>query len=320
VDSDRPGTERPLRAVPLLDFLKEESGEADWLVDGVVPGHGLLVLAGLPKTFKSLLVGQLSLCVASDELRFIGRGTRHGSVVMVEEEGGLKGLQDRFSRQGDVLGELPPRLHIIASQGVRIDSGLAQLEGACAGIAPVMIVLDPMQFLHTKNENLADEMAPLMRGLIGLATRLGCVVVLVHHEPKPVAERAGPLVARSRGSIVIPAAAEAALFVSRANLDLRVQGVLRGAEAVDLWLRLDPETLVLEPTARTGGTRRQASKISMDDLLAFVDENQRVTVDQVRMHFGVATNTARDRLMEAVVFGDLFCSSGPRNRQTFSRR
>lgn len=293
-------------------FLELPPSDRPWLVEELIPGQGLAIVAGDPKSFKSLLVAQLGLVVASEDCQFLERNTAHGPVILVEEEGTRSRLQDRLERQASGLGARPPRLHVAVHQGVQLAKPEA-LRKKVEEIRPVLVILDPLVFMHEGNENLASDMAPLMRNLVRLANESGCTLVLVHHVPKPQADRPASRVGgRIRGSSVFGGATDANLIVSRAGLALHLDAELRDADNVAIDLRLDPETLLLHPSDGP------ARKVPHDELIRFVREEGTVTVVDVGGRFNVARNTARDALEELVEHELLRVEVGRRGRRSYS--
>ncbi len=55
----------------------------------------------------------------------------------------------------------------------------------CAKLAPAAVIMDPLKKLHSKNENSAEDMEPVMDRCLWLRELLGCSVLLSHHMGKP---------------------------------------------------------------------------------------------------------------------------------------
>ncbi|HUG47984.1 MAG TPA: AAA family ATPase [Candidatus Limnocylindria bacterium] len=295
-----------LRSVTAASLLAEPEPAFDWLAEGIIPATGVVVLAGDPKSFKTLKALQLAVVVGGAARDFLGRTVRHGPVVFVEEEGSRHKLRERIRLMSDGLGlSDTPEIHFALHEGVRLDQGssVALLGGLVAEVSPRLVVLDPLVMLHSGDENKASEMSRVMRALISLAAEHDCCVVVVHHVNKPQAERKPTRSAqRLRGSSAFAGATDANLILDRdGDYTARLRGEYRDAEPVDLYLELDPATLLLTPTDPPESLR----KVTRPDLLAYVRERGRVGVKLVADHFGVTRNTARTALSEAVAAGAL---------------
>lgn len=296
-----------LRSVTASDLLAEPQPAFDWLADGIVPAVGVVLLAGDPKSFKTLKALQLSVVVgAGAPVRFLGRDARHGPVVFVEEEGSRHKLRERVQMMSDGLGlGQPPDVHFALHEGVRLDerTSLALLRSLVQDVQPRLVVLDPLVMLHSGDENKASEMSRVMRGLITLAAENECCVVVVHHVNKPQAERKPTRAAqRLRGSSAFAGATDANLIMDRdGDYTARLRAEYRDAEPVELYLTLDPETLLLSPAEPPESMR----KVTRAELVRWISDTGRTGVKATAEHFGVTRNTARVALTEAVTAGAL---------------
>lgn len=202
--------------------------------------------------------------------------------------------------------EHPAELHLALHQGVRLDEGgsLSQLTALAAELRPVLIILDPLVFLHSGDENRPSEMARVMRAVVGLAAEHECCALVIHHLTKPTAN--GPKVRRPaerlRGAGSFRGATDANLVMEReGDRTARLQGEYRDSEPLSLYLSLDPETLLLWPTEPPESAR----KVTRAELVAFVREAGQVGVTATAEKFRVTRNTARDALTSAVAAGVL---------------
>lgn len=300
---------KPFEPEPLADFLASRSAAPSWLVEGLLPWTGLAILAGDPKSFKTFLAAQVALSVASEDIDFLGWPTAHGRVLFVEEEGSRNSHQERLGTISQGLGSGPSDLSVLLRRGVRIDTNLAQLSSTCERDRIRFLVLDPLSYLHGRDENRADAMAPLMRDLSVMAHKLEMLVLVVHHVTKPQADRHFSRAAqRLRGSTAVAAAADAILVVDRRGDELGLHADLRDGVAVEARLIFDPATLLL---SRSSSPERTEA-IPRADLLDFVKANGKITTTQAAQTFHVVKNTAGKALNGAHRDGALDRTDGPR--------
>jgi hypothetical protein len=294
-----------LRSVTASDLLAEPEPAFDSLVDGLVPACGVVLLAGDPKSFKTLEALQLAVTVGhADVGRFLDRDVQHGPVIFVEEEGSRHKLRERVQMMSTGLGlSTPPEIHFALHEGLRLDErpSVALLTALVAEVKPRLVVLDPLVMLHSGDENKASEMGRVMRALIALAAEHDCCVLVVHHVNKPQAERKTTRAAqRLRGSSAFAGATDANLIMDRdGDYTARLRGEYRDAEPVELYLELDPTTLLLS----VGEAPDASGKVRRPDLVAFVSERGEVTAAAVAEHFEASRNTAKRALTEAVNAG-----------------
>ena len=211
-ESDTPSQEAlvPPLFVPLSAFTEElRSREpVSFLVEGWVPAAGLTVLAGHPKSMKSLAALQmLGAFVGGGE--WLGRdieGTEVRVGLYLTREGSHSEMLARADaldlRHGLSLGN---RLRFAYEQPIefnaasydRVSAYLAELEqefSVLPGKLRVMLVLDPLRDLMPADgdENEAKTMAVVKRWCRSLIADFGFVgIVLVHHLRKSAAGSTG---------------------------------------------------------------------------------------------------------------------------------
>lgn len=286
-------------AISFRAFLHEPDPGYSELVTGLgIPDVGVTVLAGPPKSLKTMLAGQLAICISNDEgIPFLGSAVeRAGVVLFVEEEGNRHRLRERFRRQADGLGADGPAIEFLLFSGIRLDSveWVRRLGAAIKQIEAGLVVLDPFSFLHGADENKPSAMAPIMRTLNRLAQENGTSILAIHHVTKPQADRPqGRLGDRIRGASSITAGVDALFVLDRTgDKRARLQSDARDAESVDIHLELDTDTLLLSPVDGPG----KAGKVDSAELRAYIEERQQVTAAEVVARFGVTKPTARTSL------------------------
>jgi len=210
-----------IRAVG-VEGLFQEGVAPRWLVSGVVPERGLVVISGDPYTSKSF--SALEMC------RAVATGTPFMGYFPVEHEGTTLYIGEdsptwdiaaqvrKLLAGADMLGGATPRHMLFANKhgaSLNTDDGLGQILKLVARHDPVLVVLDSLRELHDQDENDSQVMRRIM-GRIRKITELECgpTVVVVHHNGKPGQEQRGAI-HRARGSSAINGAADAALTMSR---------------------------------------------------------------------------------------------------------
>lgn len=286
-------------------FLREPDPGYSELVTGLgIPDVGVTILAGPPKSLKTMLAGQLAICLSTIDddstIPFLGSAIqRPGPVLFVEEEGNRHRLRERFRRQTDGLGAHAPAIQVWLFGGLRLDNAgwVKRLGEAIRHHSSRLVVLDPFSFLHSADENKPTAMAPIMRTLNRLAKDNETSILAIHHVTKPQADRPqGRLGDRIRGASSITAGVDALFVLDRTgDKRARLQSDARDAESVDIHLELDVETLLLSPVDGPP----KVGKIDADELLAWVTEKGQVTAKEAMARFGVSSKvTALQALAE----------------------
>lgn len=303
-------------------FLREPEPDVDMLVEGLgLAAVSSNILAGPPKSLKTLGALQLGLCVSTvDEegnwLPFLGYPiARGGPVLFIEEEGGRHPLRRRLERQAAGLGATPA-IEFVLFAGIRLDEepSYRRLLATATYHQPALLVLDPFGFLHGSDENKPSAMAPIMRRLSRLANEAETCVITIHHVTKPQADRpAGRLGDRNRGASSITAGVDGSYLLDRKGGDTaRLRASFRDHEPIDVTVELDPETLLLHRIEAT----KAATKIDPDDLAAYITTRHRVTALETAKHFDVRSKETARTALEALEGVD-WHDDGPRGQRVY---
>ena len=243
-----------------------------------VPEVGVTVLAGSPKVGKTLWASQLAL--------ESGRST-----LMVIEEGSLAGISYRLRHQAAHLGVTDPDVRLALRQRVRVDdpAAMAHLADWVDAAMVDLVILDPLNRLHSGDENRPTEMTRVMDELAELAYGCKVAVLAIHHLAKPSAERRGDIWDRMRGASSIRSGTDANLALEGVGEDrLRLQGELRDGEPISEYLTLDRESLTFHPADAPAAP----AKVDPLALRTYVEGRGQVTAHQVAEEFGVTRPTA----------------------------
>ena len=218
--------------------------ELRFLVDDLWSEGAVGIVGGEPKCCKSFLALDLAVAVASGRpalRRFEVR--RPGPVLFFAAEDALHIVRERLDgisiAAKVALDSLP--LYVITAPSVRLDieRDRAALRATVASLRPRLLVLDPFVRLHRRNENSADEVAPMLAYLRELQREYDTAVLLVHHARKGGHTRAGQAL---RGSSELHAWGDSNLYLRRDSERLVLSIEHRAAAErppLDLELRAD---------------------------------------------------------------------------------
>jgi hypothetical protein len=215
--------DRDIECTSDTELLRIEAPEHRWLVPGWWPAGAQGLVAGGAKAFKSTLLSELVVSVAS-QAPFLGVSpTFQGTVLVVQEENRpemLAGLQRRV-RRSKGLPDDPLPIHWANQQGFVLSDRRDQalLRALIERTEPVLVVLDPLYLmLGDTNEDSNSEMRSILRFLTQLRAESEAALVIVHHYRKP-SPMGGPMRAGSmvRGASAFHAWIEAAWYVQRTS-------------------------------------------------------------------------------------------------------
>lgn len=227
------------------DLLKRDLPPVRMIVGNAIPA-GLLLLAGDPKSGKSLIMQHLALCIALGQSAWGCLPVEAGDVLYLANEGGDRSFKDRISL---MLGqeEKPPSRMRISYQSEGLGERLElQLEMWLAEHPDArLIVIDTYSSVAPEGRgvNRHQEDYNALRGLADLANRFpNVLIVVIHHTRKAEGE---DVMHRISGSQGMTAATDGNAVLTRHTaarqcvLSIRP----RNAEESNLVMERDPLTL-----------------------------------------------------------------------------
>lgn len=196
---------RKLRLQKYSDFMARETPSELWTIEGVWSHNAHGLIAGEPKTFKSMVSTDLAISVASG-CKFLGEfeAPKTGPVILIQEENTVGMMKDRFQKIANakgLLGDLRPNgktvemeipqdlpIHLMNNQGLNLtdDDHVAWLREVTNEVRPKLIVLDPLYLMIPGvDENSASGMVPVLQKLLQIKQDFDCGMLIVHHFNKP---------------------------------------------------------------------------------------------------------------------------------------
>jgi hypothetical protein len=265
-----------LRALSWDELMAEPADPPPMLAPGI-PEVGVTVVAGSPKVGKTLWAGQMAL--------ESGR-----PALLVIEEGSLAGIAYRLRRQADELGIARPLVEVLHRKRIRLDErrSVAMLRSYVETTRPALVIVDPLNRLHSADENRPTQMTPVMDALAEIAYDCACAVLAIHHLAKPSAERRGDIWDRFRGASSIRSGTDANLVLDGTGDRIRLVGEFRDAEPLTEWLELDRDALLF----RHADAPEAPAKVDPIALREYVADRGQVTGKQIVERFSVSRNTA----------------------------
>lgn len=216
-------------ALSFEEFTSMRIDKPEWLIEGIWQDKTYGIIAGEPKTYKSVQATDMALSVASGSA-YLGSFPvrRQGTVLYIQEENNEQTVQDRVFKIANHKGllmstrdgwQLPQDLPLYFSNNFGIDltsqESRALLENTIKTLKPILIILDPLYMMLGKvDENSATEVSEVLRWLTYLRNTYGLSIVLCHHYNKGGSARGGQ---RVRGSSAFHAWVESALYVKATN-------------------------------------------------------------------------------------------------------
>lgn len=154
---------------------------AEWLVDGLICKGDITLVTGPPNIGKSMVSMGLALAVAEGWPTFLGRKLHQaGPVMCIDEENPLDVVYSRLLGMG-MTKQGKDNIHYIHGQGIRLDRNPEKILEDALIIKPVLITIDAMTRVHSKEENDSGAINQLFNeAIIPLGRATGAAVVVIH--------------------------------------------------------------------------------------------------------------------------------------------
>lgn len=225
------------------DLLADDTPDLDWLVEPVSTQDALGIIAAPAKGFKSWMLFDLVVAIATGA-PWLGafRVRRPGPVLLVVPEGGRGGLKRRLRAILDSLGDgrvsdldvVLVRLHGVTLKDPR---DLANLRAAVDDVVPVAILADSLYLaLRGADPTRLVDTGDVLSRLGEIAGEAGAAAFLTHH-----LNRRQDAQGLDRISGAGPAEWASTLLVGKPTASVSVGGVTSRAVRYDLTARETPE-------------------------------------------------------------------------------
>jgi hypothetical protein len=222
------------RLIPFRDLRPTTA--RNYLIKGIIPRTGIVVIWGAPKTGKSFWTFDLMLHIA---LGWPYRDHRvvQGAIVYLAFEGAA-GFNDRaeaFRRRHNIDPDTDIPFFLLPSHSKLVRDHVALIDAIRArSVAPVAVVLDTLNRSLDGSESKDEDMSAYLAAAEAIQDAFGCAVVIVHH--------CGTDASRPRGHTSLSGAADAQLAVSRdddENITAVVEFMKDGPEGAQFTSRLE---------------------------------------------------------------------------------
>jgi hypothetical protein len=243
---------KTLPTVRAAQLAQAQSSQPSWLIEGLWSAQAVGIIGGEPKCGKSFLALDLAVAVASGTPCLRRFSTPQcGRVLLFAAEDAAHIVRQRLEgiAAAAAVDFQSLEVHLIIVPTLRLDrhEHQAALAATVGDLKPKLLVLDPLVRLHSIDENLAAEVAPLLAYLRTLQRCHHTAVALVHHARKGAAhERGGQAL---RGSSDLHAWGDSNLYLRRHGQNLQLSSEHRAAPGLDrlpLALKINPPALALE--------------------------------------------------------------------------
>jgi AAA domain len=240
------GQRKPTTKVPSFKLTRFNSiklnSTAVYVVKGLLPRQGLIVIWGPPKCGKSFWTFDIAMHCARKET-YRGRKVRGGAVVYLALEGG-DGFRRRIEAHRKVHGVDDAPFYLITDRTDLVRDVRALIDAITLQLGaerPVLVVIDTLNRSLAGSESKDEDMAAYIKAVDAIREAFNCAVIVVHH--------CGVDGTRPRGHTSLTGAVDAQIAVARDaadNIVATLEWMKDGAEGDVIVSRLEQVDLGLD--------------------------------------------------------------------------
>jgi predicted ATP-dependent serine protease len=283
---------KPPSPLPILlsEFLAQPSEPEKWVVDGMIPAGGLVLVTGKPKTGKTCLTRDLAFCVATG-MPFLSRSVVQGTVLHLSLEEHPDQFRDSYARM-NLPDDCVDKISVYVGQPP--SDGVTWLRDLVTRHRPSVVIVDPLfRLLRLRDENSYAELSNETAPLIELSRTSQTAVVYCHHARKAGGDDGDGVL----GSTAIFGFCDTALTICKDGEQRTVRSIQRyGTDLQKTLLTMDPETgqiAIGQPTA----------EVALDALIGRIEEVLRTRGEQTRDQLITAVGGDKKKLHLALQRG-----------------
>jgi len=282
--------------------------EREYLIDGLAPTSGMVIVGSAPKIGKSTLMLHLGRSVTMGE-PFLGMDTQKRPVLYVNYEM----PRDYFSELAKTSGANTENFFYINRPETRLKpETIKDIIGAMGerGFPVGILIIDSFRGafkLDADGENLSGEAGLLLRVIQEIALLTGWTIFIIHHDKKNTKKTSTGL-SNLSGSGDFGAAADVIWSLKRQNASsptvLEVEGRLPP---------IDPFTINLSPSECTnlGYPAQEIKQRSEEELILKTLGPGRLQAKEISEKTGLSQTTASRRLASLKRQGKIDCEKIP---------
>ena len=194
--SPEPSSEPTTFVNSLPELLQRASSvdEPRWLVDGLIPGDGTVLVHSQPREYKTLAAQAILISMTTGRPAFGLERLQVGDpepAWYITEEDSCWRVSNRFGQllRGYGIERAPELLHVSAGQGLSLDVTEWQ-ERIIATVREHgfrLVVIDPLRSVTEAADQGPRELKPLALFIRRFIRETGAVMLIVHHDTKPPA-------------------------------------------------------------------------------------------------------------------------------------
>jgi hypothetical protein len=276
----------PSEGMTFDDLAALSTVTMDWLIEGVLPRAGLLMLASAPKVGKSELARNLARCVAAGT-PFLRRRCQQGTVVWI----GLEESPGHLLERAEVMGLNSLPIVYFTQKGQSDETGW--LRSIITRHKPALVIIDTIgRFSTIEDINNYSQVMRATQPMLDMRTEFGTSFCFLHHNNKNNTVL---------GSTMWSGVVDTIMSLSRNEDSQRfVKTTQRsGVDMESATLEMDRDTGIISVT---GDKWLADQRIAEQRILDYLADGKRVSRQEASQHSGrrgVIGRAALDALVSA---------------------
>ena len=210
-----------VRSVTFSDYAELERPALDWLIPGVLPKPGMVLLLGEPFAGKSFLALQLGLSLAQGGM-FLHKKCVQSRVLYLQFDPSEMVWRDRIlaiQKAGVKLDgplfmphpdDTPRSMNILTLESQHY------LAGSLEAARPDVVIIDVLREIHSSDEQDSTQMKQIGDAIMQLFH--GYTLIILHHTRKFDSEKPIEVINSSRGSSYLTGKADATWLIHQSKL------------------------------------------------------------------------------------------------------
>ena len=247
----------PIKLWDVLDYVDDDSPEPKMILDeGIFPERGVLILGGQPKTGKSLVSMNIAMAIATGDKWLDFDVSHERKVLILQAENSYYNMRRRIKCMVDQQSLTRGMLTISDPASLKINDhkDFCLLEDLVDEHESEVLIIDPLVYFHSVDENDNAAMGMVMEQLRNLANNHNVAIIIVHHAKKAgMVDSTGG--SNLRGASSVFGSVDTAIILSRDvnaetdevtySLDFELRN---GENPERMYLSLDQDTLQMNLT------------------------------------------------------------------------
>ena len=210
-----------IRTVTFSDYAALERPMLDWLIPGVLPRPGMVLLLGEPFAGKSFLALQIGLSLAQGGM-FLHKKCVQSRVLYLQFDPSEMVWRDRIlgiQKAGVKLDgplfmphpdDTPRAMNILTAESQQY------LVGSLEAAHPDVVIIDVLREIHSSDEQDSTQMKQIGDAIMQLFH--GYTLIILHHTRKFDSEKPIEVINSSRGSSYLTGKADATWLIHNSKL------------------------------------------------------------------------------------------------------